>query len=126
MDFIYRVILILIVNLFLAFFFSIVIILLIFFVRKKSNLDREKLSPFECGFSTISERRNPISLRFFLVTLIFLVFDIELILLFPFIFKIFYSLTIPGLCLFIIFLSLLSVGLFLEWNQIILEEEKFF
>lgn len=114
-------ILILMFNLTLSVFISLAIIGLIFFVRKKAVIDREKLRPFECGFSTFHERRNPVSLRFFLVTLIFLVFDIELIILFPFIFKLFFFSRLPAIILFSIFLVLLSFGLFIEWNQIILE-----
>nr|YP_009172418.1 NADH dehydrogenase subunit 3 [Sinergasilus polycolpus]ACB99586.1 NADH dehydrogenase subunit 3 [Sinergasilus polycolpus]ALG63359.1 NADH dehydrogenase subunit 3 [Sinergasilus polycolpus] len=111
----------LITNLMIMLTISCLFLLLIFSISKKKLVDREKLSPFECGFSTMNEGRNPLSLRFFLVTLIFLVFDIELILLFPFLMKIFFYSIFPHVAVFNIFLILLSLGLFLEWNQSMLE-----
>ena len=49
----------------------------------KLNLDLEKSRPFECGFTPKFSSRLPFSIRFFLITIIFLVFDVELILIFP-------------------------------------------
>ena len=65
-------------------FLSIKIIFFRYILSYKNYIDRNKQSVFECGFSIKINRRIPISLRFFLIALIFLIFDIELVLLFPY------------------------------------------
>nr|YP_009759747.1 NADH dehydrogenase subunit 3 [Phauda flammans]QIQ56358.1 NADH dehydrogenase subunit 3 [Phauda flammans] len=94
-----------------------IIMFLSIILSKKSFMDREKNSPFECGFDPKSSARIPFSLHFFLITVIFLIFDIEIALIFPIImtFKLTNFLIWSKISLFF-FLILIS-GLYHEWNQ---------
>ena len=66
---------------------SILFRILAFTLSIKIKFRYERLRPFECGFFTTPEFRPRISLHFFLIALIFLIFDLELIFLFPFLIK---------------------------------------
>nr|WQM20554.1 NADH dehydrogenase subunit 3 [Eusarima sp.] len=52
-------------------------------LSKKKKLSREKATPFECGFSSQSSARKPFSIHFFLIGILFLVFDIEISIIIP-------------------------------------------
>nr|ADO60521.1 NADH dehydrogenase subunit 3 [Lycus dentipes] len=86
-------------------------------LSKKSFLDREKLSPFECGFDPKSSARLPFSLHFFLIAVIFLIFDVEITLIMPFILLMKYSNPTTMTILMIIFMIILLMGLYHEWAQ---------
>jgi NADH-ubiquinone oxidoreductase chain 3 len=72
-----------------------------------------KISPFECGFSSFSQTRSPFHIHFFLVALLFLIFDLEIALLYPYLTS---SLQNQGYGLIFIFLFLviLSIGFIYE------------
>nr|YP_007475504.1 NADH dehydrogenase subunit 3 [Lepomis cyanellus]AGE35247.1 NADH dehydrogenase subunit 3 [Lepomis cyanellus]AJW75241.1 NADH dehydrogenase subunit 3 [Lepomis cyanellus]QPF96806.1 NADH dehydrogenase subunit 3 [Lepomis cyanellus]UXB58426.1 NADH dehydrogenase subunit 3 [Lepomis cyanellus] len=79
--------------------------------------DHEKLSPYECGFDPLGSARLPFSLRFFLVAILFLLFDLEIALLLPLPWG--DQLTSP-LTTFLwasTVLALLTLGLIYEWTQ---------
>nr|ACM79550.1 NADH dehydrogenase subunit 3 [Onisimus nanseni] len=101
----------------LSFLVSALMTLIALLVSKKSFKDREKASPFECGFDPLNKSRSPFSLRFFLVTVIFLIFDVEVILILPLgMVKIISDplfLSLSSLSLVII----LVMGLLHEWNM---------
>nr|WNH42358.1 NADH dehydrogenase subunit 3 [Neoperla bareensis] len=86
-------------------------------LSKKSIIDREKNSPFECGFDPKSSSRLPFSLRFFLIAVIFLIFDVEIALLLPLILILPYSDPSVWFMISSSFLVILLVGLYHEWNQ---------
>ncbi|YP_659518.1 NADH dehydrogenase subunit 3 (mitochondrion) [Anoplophora glabripennis] len=108
----------------LIIFLLIIMILLIIFIliimlnliSKKSFSDREKSSPFECGFDSKNSARLPFSLQFFLIAVIFLIFDVEITLLFPLIITLKIS-NMNYSIIFIFFIMILIFGLFHEWNQ---------
>nr|YP_010744248.1 NADH dehydrogenase subunit 3 [Epicauta obscurocephala]WET56773.1 NADH dehydrogenase subunit 3 [Epicauta obscurocephala] len=90
-------------------------------ISKKTHTDREKMSPFECGFDPKSSARLPFSLHFFLIAVIFLIFDVEITLLFPLIMCLKYSNLLNYFIVLTIFIMILIAGLLHEWNQGALE-----
>nr|QXI88812.1 NADH dehydrogenase subunit 3 [Onryza maga] len=94
-----------------------ILMMLSFMLSKKSLKDREKCSPFECGFDPKSSARIPFSLHFFLITVIFLIFDVEIALIFPMI----YTFKMTNLIIWaktsFFFIIMLLIGLYHEWNQ---------
>nr|AYP41260.1 NADH dehydrogenase subunit 3 [Melarhaphe neritoides] len=100
-----------------AFILSSVVMGLAWVLAKRALSDREKSSPFECGFDPIKSARLPFSLRFFLLAIIFLIFDVEIVLLFPVLISMSTSYSAKMTVSAFIFLLILIVGLFHEWNE---------
>nr|YP_010173047.1 NADH dehydrogenase subunit 3 [Anopheles ininii]AWB97997.1 NADH dehydrogenase subunit 3 [Anopheles aff. oswaldoi A PGF-2018]AWB98985.1 NADH dehydrogenase subunit 3 [Anopheles aff. oswaldoi A PGF-2018]QSH90925.1 NADH dehydrogenase subunit 3 [Anopheles ininii] len=100
---------------------TIVVMMLATLLSKKTLTDREKCSPFECGFDPMNSSRLPFSLRFFLIAIIFLIFDVEIALLLPMIMIIKSSNLINWTITSLFFIFILIIGLYHEWNQGALE-----
>nr|YP_009935663.1 NADH dehydrogenase subunit 3 [Mylabris calida]QNS38541.1 NADH dehydrogenase subunit 3 [Mylabris calida] len=96
---------------------SIIMLMIVALISKKSFIDREKSSPFECGFDPKSSARLPFSLHFFLIAVIFLIFDVEITLLLPLIVSLKMANPLNYFIVMMIFIMVLLVGLFHEWNQ---------
>nr|YP_009349837.1 NADH dehydrogenase subunit 3 [Conanalus pieli]AQM39973.1 NADH dehydrogenase subunit 3 [Conanalus pieli] len=100
---------------------SIIVMMLATLLSKKTINDREKNSPFECGFDPKSSARLPFSLRFYLIAVIFLIFDVEIALLLPMTIIMQWSNITSWSLVSISFILILLVGLFHEWKQGALE-----
>nr|UFR82883.1 NADH dehydrogenase subunit 3 [Mecynorhina polyphemus] len=101
----------------IIFLISITLMILSYSISKKTFMDREKASPFECGFDPKSSSRMPFSLQFFLIAVIFLIFDVEITLLIPFIL----TMKLCNMTIYIttavFFIIILLFGLYYEWYQ---------
>nr|QZK22279.1 NADH dehydrogenase subunit 3 [Drepanotermes tamminensis] len=93
------------------------IMILTTLISKKMNEDREKSSPFECGFDPKNSARLPFSSRFFLIAVIFMIFDVEIALLLPMPITMLTSNIKSWLIISSVFLMILIIGLYHEWNQ---------
>ncbi len=110
MNFEYFIILIFILlSMMLSFFLFLIIITLIY-----SKFDIEKVSSYECGFHPFEDTRHNYNIRFYLVAILFLIFDLEIIFLFPWL-TLVNLLAIPGFIVIFIFISILIIGFIYEW-----------
>jgi NADH-quinone oxidoreductase subunit A len=118
---------------FLSDYFSIVLFLFIAillsfgfvlanFLAAPSNPDPEKLSAYECGFEAFDDSRMEFDVRFYLVAILFIIFDLEIAFLFPWAVSL-GNIGALGFWSMIIFLSVLTVGFIYEWKKGALEWE---
>jgi len=94
---------------------SLIIFVLSFIVSQKAD-DREKLTAYECGFNPFEDSRNEFDVRFYLVAILFLIFDLEISFLFPFVVS-FSSINSVGLHSMLFFLFVLTIGFVYEWQK---------
>ena len=100
---------------------SIVMVAIPFIVSLKKP-DSEKLSPYECGFEAFGYARGKFEVRFYLVAILFIIFDLEIAFLFP------WAISLKEIGLFgfwsmMMFLTVLTVGFIYEWKKGALEWE---
>nr|UPL66030.1 NADH dehydrogenase subunit 3 [Calacanthia angulosa] len=93
-------------------------------ISYKSIMDREKMSPFECGFDPKSSSRMPFSMQFFLIAVLFLIFDVEIVIILPMILTLKSSIMSTWLITVMVFIMILIIGLFHEWKNGVLEWAK--
>ena len=86
----------------------------------KSRGDAQKLSPYECGFEAFEDSRMKFDVRYYLVAILFIVFDLEIAFLFPWA-VVLESIGVFGLVAMGIFLFILVVGFIYEWKKGALE-----
>lgn len=88
----------------------------------KQNPDPEKLAAYECGFDAFDDARSRFDVRFYLVAILFIIFDLEIAFLFP------WAISLGDIGMFgfwsmVVFLGVLTVGFIYEWNKGALEWE---
>jgi NADH-quinone oxidoreductase subunit A len=98
------------------------VIVLASFVFARQAPDSEKLSPYECGFEPFDDARSKFDVRYYLVAILFIIFDLEVAFLFP------WAVALKDVGLFgfwsmIVFLAVLTVGFVYEWRKGALEWE---
>jgi NADH-quinone oxidoreductase subunit A len=92
------------------------------FILARQNPDSEKLSPYECGFAAFDDARRKFDVRFYLVAILFIIFDLEVAFLFP------WAVTLGKIGAFgywsmMGFLAVLTIGFIYEWRKGALEWE---
>ena len=118
---------------FLSEYFSIILFLLITvglsfgfilanYLAAPSNPDPEKLSAYECGFEAFDDSRMEFDVRFYLVAILFIIFDLEIAFLFPWAISL-GNIGALGFWSMMIFLSVLTIGFIYEWKKGALEWE---
>ena len=91
-----------------------IILLLVNILLSPNKIEQEKLAPYECGFSPVyGQTRSNFSIHFYIVAMLFLVFDLEILLLFP-IAATLYQVSVYGFSIALIFFSVLTIGFVLE------------
>ena len=81
-----------------------------------NNPDKEKLSAYECGFAPFDDARGRFDVRFYLVAILFIIFDLEIAFLFPWAISL-GSIGILGFMSMMIFLFILTIGFIYEWKK---------
>ena len=98
------------------------LLLLASFILARQKPDSEKLSAYECGFEAFGDSRGQFDVRFYLVSILFIIFDLEVAFLFP------WAITLRetgefGFWSMVVFLGVLTVGFIYEWKKGALEWE---
>ena len=84
--------------------------------------DAEKLSPYECGFEAFEDARMKFDVRYYLIAILFILFDLEIAFLFPWA-VVFHEIGTFGFLAMVLFLTILVVGFIYEWKKGALEWE---
>lgn len=104
-----------------AFGLSLALIILSF-LRGPRRPDPEKLSPYECGFDAFSDARLKFDVRYYLIAILFIIFDLEIAFLFPWAISL-TDIGLYGYFSMMVFLAILTVGFVYEWRKGALEWE---
>jgi NADH-quinone oxidoreductase subunit A len=92
------------------------------YLLAKQNPDTEKDSAYECGFEAFEDSRNRFDVRFYLVAILFIIFDLEVAFLFPWAVSL-GKIGVFGFWSMMVFLAILTIGFIYEWHKGALEWE---
>ena len=92
------------------------------YIVAKQKPDPEKESPYECGFEPFNDARHQFDVRFYLVAILFIIFDLEVAFLFPWAISL-GSIGLLGFWSMMVFLGILTIGFIYEWKKGALEWE---
>ena len=95
-------------------FLSVVILMLSYLLAPQRD-NSEKVSSYECGFSPFEDARKPFDIKFYLVSILFIIFDLEVSFLFPWVFSL-ASNDLFSFWTMFLFLFILTAGFFYEWK----------
>lgn len=98
------------------------IVIALGFLLGSSNPDSEKRSPYECGFEAFQDSRMKFDVRYYLVAILFIIFDLEIAFLFPWA-VVLDQIGLVGFWAMVLFLGILVVGFIYEWKKGALEWE---
>ncbi len=99
-----------------------VVIIAIPYIVALKRPDAEKLSSYECGFDPFADSRRKFDIRFYLVSLLFIIFDLEIAFLFPWAISL-GKIGMFGFWSMMVFLGILTIGFIYEWKKGALEWE---
>lgn len=98
-----------------AFFFVFFLFLLSYFASPR-KIDSEKISAYECGYNPFEDSRIRFDIKFYLISILFVIFDLEIIYLFPWAVTLKHT-SYAGFAIMLIFLVLLTIGFVYEWKK---------
>ncbi|MEC9454855.1 MAG: NADH-quinone oxidoreductase subunit A [Pseudomonadota bacterium] len=90
------------------------------YIAAPQNPDTDKVSAYECGFDAFDDARGRFDVRFYLVAILFIIFDLEVAFLFPWAVS-FKDIGLYGFWSMVVFLGILTIGFIYEWKKGALE-----
>lgn len=100
-------------------YFSILLSLILFcvsFFLIYKTFDFEKLTVYECGFNPFDDARSRFDIKFYLVAILYLIFDIEIVFFYPYVYSFFFN-SFFLIYIILLFLFIILLGFFYEWKK---------
>lgn len=95
-------------------FILVLILLVVGYLVSQTNADSEKVSPYECGFEPLGDARQKFDISFYLIAILFIIFDLEVVFILPFA-TVLQTVSYLGFWIAVIFLIILTIGFIYEF-----------